>query len=89
MTTTIISIDNLKCAGCAHTIQNSLEKIRGVGSVQVDLDNECVTFEHETDEAVQQVRGRLAFLGYPLAGTSNTFQKAKSYVSCAVGKLSQ
>ena len=30
---------------------------------------------------------KLSKLGYPELGTSNVLQKAKSYVSCAIGKL--
>ena len=47
------------------------------------------TVEIEKDESVSEesLIKKLSKLGYPPAGTSNFVQKAKSYVSCAIGRL--
>jgi len=88
MKTQNIRIDNLKCGGCANTIKKNLEKIEGVASVEVDVEKSEVAVTHQDtlDRAV--LVEKLAKLGYPEAGTGNVLQKAKSYVSCAVGKIS-
>ncbi len=87
MTTEII-IDNLKCHGCANTITNSISKIPGVENVNVDVDRSSVEIEHGSQNNREEFLNKLSHLGYPEQGTSTTFQKAKSYVSCAVGRMS-
>ena len=39
----IIEVENIKCGGCASTIENRLLKIDGVGSVTVDVEAGRVT----------------------------------------------
>jgi len=85
---TEIAIDNLKCHGCANTIMNSIKKMRGVENVEVDVENSKVSNQHNTETAKSDLIDKLSSLGYPEQGTSTTFQKAKSYVSCAVGRMS-
>ena len=84
---TIISVDNLKCGGCANTIKNSIKKVAGVNGVAVDVDTSAVSILHEVGVSKQKLLKRLASLGYPELGTSSDLQKVKSYVSCAVGKM--
>ncbi|WP_421871761.1 heavy-metal-associated domain-containing protein [Marinoscillum sp.] len=86
METTII-VDNLKCGGCANTIKNNLSKLSGIHAVAVDVDTAAVTLLHETAVHKQDILDRLGSLGYPEQGTTNGYQKVKSYVSCAVGRI--
>lgn len=87
----MIEVENIKCGGCASTIESRLRKIDGVSDVQVDVEQGRVTVESETDN-----RDRLAEVllqnGYPEKGTAEGLKaaaaKAKSYVSCAIGKMS-
>ena len=81
-----IKVDNLKCRGCANSVRQALLKIEGMKSVEVDLEKEEVRFEAETN-VEENVMARLNVLGYPPAGTGNSFQKIKSYASCAIGRL--
>ncbi|MBA4848961.1 heavy-metal-associated domain-containing protein [Emticicia sp. BO119] len=82
-----IYVDNLKCKGCAKTIQDSLMNMVGVISVYSNPDEGWVEIEHEDFTDIESISDKLADLGYPKAGTTNLRQKAESYFSCAVGRL--
>ena len=43
----------------------------------------------DPEGTLEIVLEKLNSLGYPPEGTSTGFQKAKSYVSCAIGKVSK
>ena len=86
---TTIHIQNLKCGGCANTITKGISSIEAIRNVSVNVDESTVTFSYETEDQVNEVKSKLKSLGYPEAGKANTFgSKAKSYVSCAIGKMS-
>ena len=82
-----IIVDNLKCGGCQNTILKKVSAIKGVSNVTVDTDTSEVSFEREDSINVEEVLEVLAKLGYPKEGTTNTLQKAKSYVSCMIGRI--
>ena len=83
-----VYIQNLKCGGCANTITNELNKLEGFSNVQVDEENDRVSFD-STEEDVSALLIRLDELGYPPVDTDNSmFKKAKSYVSCMRGRMS-
>ncbi|WP_370424558.1 heavy-metal-associated domain-containing protein [Tenacibaculum dicentrarchi] len=84
-----IYIENLKCGGCANTIINGLTAIKGVNEVKVDVEKSLVTL-NATQESLILCKEKLAKLGYPEVGSENTvLHKAKSFVSCAVGKINK
>lgn len=56
-----------------------------VEDVQIDLDSETVTVTGNAERTV--LVEKLNGLGYPEKGHNTAFKKAKSYVSCAIGKL--
>lgn len=86
--TSKIRIQNLKCGGCAHTIKTRLEAIKGICEVDVNNTEHLVEFNHENAAQLQTVIETLSTLGYPAEGDTNTLtKKAKSYASCAVGRL--
>lgn len=84
---TSITVDNLKCGGCANTITKKLSALDGVSNVQVDKDTSIITYDYNEDSLVELVETTLAKLGYPKQGTGTLGQKAKSYISCATGKI--
>lgn len=88
MNTSIIIVENIKCGGCANTITSKLIEFPSIINVQVDKDTETVTIMH--DDAFQRhlVVDQLLHMGYPENGNNNLLHKAKSYVSCAIGKMS-
>lgn len=86
---TTLQVQNLKCGGCANTISSKLSAIHGVSKVEVDVDTSEVSFESPSEEIVNQVKTVLHKIGYPEVGDDNSLgTKAKSYVSCAIGKVS-
>ena len=85
-----LHIDNLKCGGCATTIRKSLEGIAGVSAIDVHPDKGEVVFQ--ADPGLRpKVAETLRAIGYPETGTVHGLAagvaSAKSYVSCAIGKL--
>ncbi|MFM2400026.1 MAG: hypothetical protein RL341_2183 [Pseudomonadota bacterium] len=86
-----IAVENLKCGGCATTITHSLSALPGVSAVQVDVEHGQVSFE-AADTARAEAVHKLQQLGYPEAGSTHGIAaaaaSAKSYVSCAIGKVS-
>ena len=86
---TTIHIQNLKCGGCANTITKGISSIEAIQNVSVNVNESTVTFFYETEAQVNEVKNKLKSLGYPEDGEANTLgAKAKSYVSCAIGKMS-
>ena len=86
-----IEIDNLKCGGCANSIIKGLTQLSGVSHVEVDHDHNLVKFE-APEEMRAQVADKLRSMGYPEKGTvegiTAGLANAKSFVSCAIGRLS-
>ena len=90
MKNTTIKIQNLKCHGCANTIIRQLTKLEGISGVTVNNDTDEVTLNFESDSQLVTVNKKLSELGYPLVGENNSLpKKAKSFVSCAVGRMSK
>ncbi len=87
MTTETITIENLKCGGCANTIKTNLEKMSQVSSASVDIEKGEVEVTHGNDIERKDLTDLLGKLGYPEVGHGTTFQKVKSYVSCAIGRI--
>ena len=86
-----IDVENIKCGGCVSSIVSGLKALDGVVSVQVDVEQGRVTVDG--DDALRPMVGEhLKKLGYPevgsTAGLASAKAKAKSFVSCAVGRFS-
>lgn len=89
-------VENIKCGGCANGIQKRLLELEGVDAVQVDIELGQVTVEPDSavdsEVLAQEVKSTLSSMGYPEVGSVEGIKaaraKAKSYVSCAVGKMS-
>lgn len=85
---TNIYIENLKCGGCAATIKKGVLSIENVTDVKVNVEDSLVTITSSTD-VTETIKDKLSKMGYPEVGDKNTMiHKAKSYVSCATGKMS-
>ncbi|MGF1554958.1 heavy-metal-associated domain-containing protein [Paucihalobacter sp.] len=83
-----ITIQNLKCHGCANTIAAQLSKLEAVSDVKVDNETNSVSFNYNDETAYKAAIDKLSSLGYPVAGENNAFHtKAKSLVSCAIGRM--
>ncbi|MBT8265111.1 MAG: heavy-metal-associated domain-containing protein [Bacteroidia bacterium] len=87
MTTTFI-IQNLKCGGCAKTINSKLKQLEEISEIQVDPDFDAVSFSHENESDIDRVKHVLENLGYPVLGDANSRRKKiRSYMSCAMGRF--
>ena len=85
-----IEIDNLKCGGCARSILKGLAEVPGVSEVEVDRDQQLVRFTG-VESVRTQVAAKLRSMGYPEKGSLQGFDagvaNAKSFVSCAIGRI--
>jgi len=86
----VIQVENIKCGGCAGTIKKKLGEDSRVSAVEVDIEQGIVTIEGvEQDSAL--FSEMLLKMGYPETGTAEGIAaakaKAKSFVSCAIGKV--
>jgi len=85
---TSIIVQNLKCGGCAKTITSKISELTNISEVIVDNDTSTVSFIAQNSEDALTVKDRLKTLGYPSVEDQNSMMtKAKSYVSCATGKM--
>ncbi len=84
-------VDNMKCGGCANTIETALRADPRLKNVAVDLQRHVVTVDAAADVR-HDVAATLARLGYPekgsVEGLKSAAAVAKSFVSCAIGRLS-
>lgn len=87
-----IEVENIRCGGCANTITKKLLENDDIGSVDVQIEDQIVIVEAESDTAKDAAIETLTSLGYPLKGSVEGLDalkgKAKSVVSCAIGKVS-
>lgn len=82
---------NVKCGGCANTLKTKLHDAFGEVEVNLDIEPRQITLDIEEDQ-LPALRKKLISLGYPMSdedlskmeGFSTT---AKSFVSCAIGKM--
>ncbi|MDC6367111.1 MULTISPECIES: heavy-metal-associated domain-containing protein [Flavobacteriaceae] len=85
---TKVIVQNLKCGGCANTIKKNLEKLSGVAAVNVEIETGEVIFESKSEVESSKVQDLLKSMGYPTIDDVNTLStKAKSFVSCGMGRL--
>jgi len=84
-------IQNVKCGGCASTLKSKLADQFGDVKVNLEVEPREITLDVD-DTQMEALRTMLRGLGYPMSDEKlNLFEtsttKAKSFVSCAVGKV--
>lgn len=85
---TTLKLQNIKCGGCTNGIAIRLLKLSGINEVQISDKTSEVSFNYETTNDLANAERTLILMGYPPEGFENTFlDKAKSFISCATGKL--
>ncbi|CAA6821858.1 MAG: Heavy metal transporter [uncultured Sulfurovum sp.] len=82
---------NVKCAGCANRLRTALAKDFGEVVVNLEVEPRQITLDIDTAD-ISGLRNQLKGLGYPmsdeaLSGMEGFSTTAKSFVSCAVGKI--
>lgn len=86
---TSIQAENIKCSGCMNSIKTALLKNANVQEAAIDKETEMVSINSELPIDRQEIVNQLAKMGYPETGANNLLHKAKSFVSCAIGNLSE
>jgi len=85
-----IQVENIKCGGCASTIKKNILNDSRVEAVEVDIEQGIVAIDSRED-ARGDYSAALLKMGYPEKGTAEGIAaakaRAKSFVSCAVGKV--
>ncbi len=86
METLEIFVENIKCGGCMSGIKKALLEFKGVKSVEINLEEEKIQIQgnHLNRDAYIN---KMDSMGYPEKGNNTLFKEAKSYVSCAIGKV--
>jgi copper chaperone len=86
-----IQVENIKCGGCANSIKKGLMDEAGVSTVEIDVENGMVSIDGK-DLDRDAIAAHLLKMGYPESGSVEGMKaaaaKAKSFVSCAIGKVS-
>ena len=89
----VFQVENVKCGGCANTLMTKLRD--RFGEIEVDLEKfpREITVDIDKDR-VGELGIALKKLGYPFSSdklgfVDSTSAKAKSFVSCAIGKMDQ
>ena len=86
-----IQVENIKCGGCANSIKKGLMDEAGVLTVAIDVENGMVSIDGENLDR-DAIAAHLLKMGYPESGSVEGMKaataKAKSFVSCAIGKVS-
>lgn len=83
-------VQNLKCGGCANSITKKLTTIPEVHHVEVNSETSSVQVDTTDINIESTLKETLLNLGYPVEGDKNAFSsKAKSFVSCATGRMSK
>ena len=87
-----IEVENIRCGGCANTITKKLMTLDGVERVDIAIEEQIVTIEAVDDSSRDAYIKALLAMGYPEQGSVEGIAalkgKAKSVVSCAIGKVS-
>jgi len=91
LTITTIKVDNLKCGGCANTVEKGLLSVPGIEKAEVHVEQDEVVVHCGENTDMNAVKEKLRHMGYPETGSTEGFEKfarnVQSYVSCAIGRL--
>ena len=87
-----IAVENIKCGGCAGTITKKLSAAFETNNIDINIEQGLVTIDVDNAKRSEVVQVLLD-LGYPetdsVHGLNSAKAKAKSFVSCAIGKMDQ
>jgi len=85
-----IVVENIKCGGCANSITSKLKETFNYEHVDVDVAESTVIIDDKVVDETE-VENVLHKLGYPrinsVEGLEAAKTKAKSFVSCAIGRI--
>ncbi|TXG84847.1 MAG: copper chaperone [Thermomicrobiales bacterium] len=72
MTTTKLTVPDMSCAHCEHTIRETLSPLPGIEQVNIDLPSKTVTVTYDSSQTgVDQMSAALAEEDYPVAAVED------------------
>lgn len=85
-----LEVENIKCGGCEKSILKGLAGIDGLAEVSIDREQQLISWT--ADESLRDsVVAKLKSMGYPqkgsVSGLDAGLTNAKSFVSCAIGRV--
>ena len=85
-----LEVENIKCGGCANSIQKKIKQDHEVETVEVDVEQGVISVTSDQDLS-SDILATLQQIGYPardsVEGMEAITAKAKSFVSCAIGRM--
>jgi copper chaperone CopZ len=89
---TTYQVENIKCSGCANRVKTALKDVFGNVNINLEVMPREVTVNINNNE--EKFKDILQNLGYYVIGDEYSSMqkakmKAKSFVSCAIGKVSE
>jgi copper chaperone len=86
-----IHVENIKCGGCEKSILRGLASLEGLSDVVIDRDQQLISVTGDPSLREALV-AKLRSMGYPEQGSVSGLEagltNAKSFVSCAIGRIS-
>jgi len=67
MTQHVFTVPNISCGHCVATITNELKELDGVRKVDGNPQTKTITVEAQPPAAEEQIKAKLAEIGYPAA----------------------
>ena len=62
-----VTVPNISCGHCTHTVEMELNDIAGVNSVKADIDSKLVVVEWGEPATWEQIEAMLVEINYPPA----------------------
>ena len=85
-----VEVENIKCGGCENSIVKGINSVAQVSNLVIDREKQLVSFSGEAS-IKQTVIDKLRSMGYPekgsVAGLAAGITNAKSFVRCAIGRM--
>lgn len=86
-----VHVENIKCGGCEKSIIKGLTSIEGLSNIVIDRDQQLISVTADASLRDALVL-KLKSMGYPeqgsVSGIDAGLANAKSFVSCAIGRVS-
>ncbi|MDR3706321.1 MAG: methyltransferase domain-containing protein [Paludibacteraceae bacterium] len=75
---TTLNVENMQCAHCVNTINNTLLKINGVYGIEANIAAKQLVMDHTPEVDLNRVNAKLKEMGYPAIDTTDKFEDKAS-----------
>lgn len=62
-----LKVEGMSCQHCVRSIEGSVSKLKGVASVNVDLESGTVAIQHEATVTLEQIKEEIEEQGFDVA----------------------